>query len=202
MDKRLVLIAGVAGSGKTYIGKQITELLSNYIFLDKDTMTRFLVEELLHVLQVTNLPQADTSRGPDDRESTAYLQYVRPLEYECLMKQAFENIELGLGVIATAPFWAEVNSDAWLTKASSQAEELDAKLKVVWVHTDPQTARSRLIDRGAGRDTWKLANWDRYLQMVDHDFQISYPHFRIDNSRVSVLPLSVQIERAREFIMR
>ena len=42
-----------------------------------------------------------------------------------------------------------------------------AKLSVVWIVTDPEVCHQRMIDRNSDRDTWKLANWDKYLASLN-----------------------------------
>ena len=57
--------------------------------------------------------------------------------------------------------------------------EKDARLTVVWVMTDIDVVKQRMIDRNSSRDTWKLANWDEYIQSVDFSIPSS-----IDNPEV------------------
>ena len=45
MTKKLVLIGGMPGSGKTYIGKELAKQAG--LFVDKDTISRFFTEKIL-----------------------------------------------------------------------------------------------------------------------------------------------------------
>ena len=92
MAKRLILIGGMPGSGKTHIGKELARRIG--LFVDKDTMSRFFTEEMLQLL----------GSHVDDRESETYLAHVRSVEYETMIKHALENIEIGHSVICSAPF--------------------------------------------------------------------------------------------------
>ena len=55
-------------------------------------------------------------------------------------------------------------------------------VRIVWVHADVDTIRRRLTDRGAGRDRWKLGNWDTYARSMDLLLRPVSPHACIDNS--------------------
>jgi len=45
MTKKLVLIGGMPGSGKTYIGKELAKQAG--LFVDKDNISRFFTEKIL-----------------------------------------------------------------------------------------------------------------------------------------------------------
>ncbi len=48
-----------------------------------------------------------------------------------------------------------------------QTKEKGAKLYVIWVNTDIEVCRQRMIERNSPRDTWKLANWQAYISQRD-----------------------------------
>ncbi|MBX6769052.1 MAG: ATP-binding protein, partial [Actinomadura rubrobrunea] len=77
----LVLVGGYAGSGKTEFARFLGDV-SGWAFLDKDSLTRRLVERLLVSL----------GGDPQDRHTDLYLNEVRPLEYKCLMDAAMDNV--------------------------------------------------------------------------------------------------------------
>ena len=110
MTRKLILIGGIPGSGKTYIGKELARRIG--LFVDKDTMSRFFTERMLQLL----------GSHLDDRESEIYLANVRNLEYETMMKHALENLELGRSVICSAPFIREFGDSQWLDVISLEAE--------------------------------------------------------------------------------
>jgi len=180
----MVLIAGLAGSGKTETGK-ILAGLTGWVLLDKDTLTRPLVEGLLRHL----------NGDPNDRHTSQYLEQVRPREYDCLMKTAWENMACGVSAILSAPFLREVNDADWLRRTVRRCHRFSAKLHIVWVASDAASMRARLISRAAGRDIWKLANWDTYLRDVDPEMLPEHPHFLIDNRECAVVPLADQVAR-------
>lgn len=152
MIKKLVLIGGVPGSGKTHVGKTIAQQTSA-VYLDKDTVSQFFTEQLLVAL----------GSNKDDRESEIYIHKVRPIEYETLMALALENISQASNhVICSAPFLYQYSSPTWLNKLSAQLKEMGAELILVWLSVDVATAKIRLTQRNTPRDAWKLANWHEY----------------------------------------
>jgi len=189
--KKLVIVAGVAGSGKSYIGKEIAKKIDNCVYLDKDTQTRDLVDSYLVCL----------GKDETDRESQAYLEKIRPLEYSCLIKQAMENIELGKTCILSAPFIKEINDEEYFENLNLDLEFEDASLKFVWVYTDENTARKRIIDRNAKRDENKINHWGEYINNVSHKTpKIMIDFFEIDNRQDSAENISIQIEKVIQFI--
>lgn len=182
MSKKLVLIGGMPGSGKTYIGKEIAQRIG--LFVDKDSISRFFTERMLELL----------GSHADDRESEVYLENVRDVEYLTMMKHALENIELGRSVICSAPFIREFDDFQWLDDITLEAELFDAEVITIWIHVDSPTARERIIARGASRDNWKLANWEAYIQTVPKTAPSNANAIVIDNSRTPQTPIFEQIE--------
>jgi len=182
--KKLILVSGNAGSGKTYIGKILTKKLSPCVYMDKDTLTRPMVEELL----VLN------NSYPHDRETEVYLKKIRPLEYDILMKHARENLELGINVIASAPFIKELNDDSWLPDLKEEMEFEDVEVIVVWIESDENTMKKRIISRNAKRDEWKLKNWQAYVKNIHIESPIS-ESVTINNSENYDTPVLSQIDK-------
>lgn len=168
---QVVLTGGYAGSGKTELGRIIARH-TGWPILDKDTMTRPVVEVALELL----------GQSPDDREGATYLNFVRPAEYEALIGAVTENVECGVSVIATAPFLREFADRAWLDRIAARCTAMSARAVVVWVYCDAASMRSYLKHRGAARDAWKLAHWNEYLSGIDIDFHPPVSHHLVDNS--------------------
>jgi DNA-binding transcriptional regulator YhcF (GntR family)/predicted kinase len=178
----VVLVGGFAGSGKTELGR-ILARRTGWPILDKDTLTRPVVEGALEFIGLS----------PNDRESDAYVDTIRPLEYEALNATIRENVECGNSVIATAPFLREFADRAWLNRTRASLAALDAVLAVVWVYCDPDTMHRYLRHRGAARDSGKLSNWETYLKSIDIDTRPAGPHMLVDNSS-STTPLHDQAD--------
>jgi DNA-binding transcriptional regulator YhcF (GntR family)/predicted kinase len=181
----VILIGGYAGSGKTELGRILTRE-TGWPMLDKDTLTRPVVEAALELL----------GRSPHDRESETYVNDIRPREYEALIAAASENIECGNSAIITAPFIREFNDQAWVNRISAALTSLNATMSLVWVHCDIETMHTYIRHRGAARDASKLVEWPRYVATIDVDFRPAAPHLLIDNSASST-PLQSQ---ARELL--
>ena len=169
-NPHVVLIGGYAGSGKTELGR-ILARETGWPILDKDTLTRPLVETALEAL----------SQSPHDRESDTYLNAVRPREYEALAAATLENVECGTSAIVTAPFIREFGDDEWLRRTQASYEALNATMTLVWMYCDIPTMHTYLRRRGAGRDTAKLTDWPGYTAIIDPNFRPSVPHIVIDN---------------------
>lgn len=180
---RVVLVGGYAGSGKTLLGR-ILARETGWPMLDKDTLTRPVVEAALELL----------GSSPHDRESELYLQTVRPREYEALLAAWTENAECGNSAIVTAPFLREFTEPAWINRAQASAADLGAEITLVWMNCDAKTMHSYLRHRGAARDAAKLADWTGYLTGIDVEFRPPAPHVVIDNCASSE-PLQDQAKR-------
>ncbi|MFH8627549.1 AAA family ATPase [Streptomyces vietnamensis] len=181
----LVLVAGFAGSGKSEAGKMLS-LATGWSLLDKDTLTRPLTESLLSAL----------GGDPDDRQTPLYGERVRPLEYDCLMKTCWENLEHGVPVIAVAPFLKEVADTQWITRLLRRCNRIGAGAEILWVDSDESSMQERLTARNARRDTWKLANWREYLGTIALDQRPVREHLLIDNRVTAPTPLAEQVEAA------
>lgn len=180
---RITLIGGYAGSGKTEFGRMLSRA-TGWPILDKDTLTRPVVETALEALGVS----------PHDRESRAYLEKIRPREYESLMSAADENADCGNSVIVTAPFLREFHSIAWLNRVEANYATLKASLTLAWVYCDRETMHTYIRQRGAARDSAKLADWTKYLGGIDLSFRPPKPHVLIDNSESNPRTLQDQAQ--------
>jgi predicted kinase len=178
----VVIIGGYAGSGKTELGR-ILARATGWSLLDKDTMTRPVVEAALELI----------GQPPNDRESEAYLTLVRPREYEATMAAAHENVECGNSVLLTAPFIHEMGNSAWVERTRAQFAASGARIELVWVYCDPDTMHSYLRHRAAARDAAKLADWQGYLSAIDLGLRPAAPHHLVDNSATST-PLQSQAD--------
>ncbi|MEU6441412.1 AAA family ATPase [Streptomyces sp. NPDC047046] len=189
-DVPFVLVAGYAGSGKSEAGKLLASV-TGWALIDKDTLTRPFVEALLRAHGV----------DPDDRQSPFYLEQVRPLEYDCLLKTCWENLEHGIPVVAVAPFLREVTDPRWNDRTRRHAARLGAATEVLWVDSDHTSMRERLTSRNASRDTWKLANWREYVRTVVVSSRPEGPYEAVDNRVSAGTPLAEQIEAVAERLL-
>lgn len=180
---RAILIGGYAGSGKSELAR-ILARETGWPLLDKDTLTRPLVERALEAL----------GQSPNDRESPVYLSDVRPREYEALAAGVLENLQCGSSVIVTAPFIREFADTAWLHRTIGDHDALNASTTVVWVYCDSKTMHTYLRRRGAARDGVKLADWPQYITGIDTDFRPAVAHSVVENCASSP-PLQAQVKQ-------
>jgi DNA-binding transcriptional regulator YhcF (GntR family)/predicted kinase len=178
----VLLIGGYAGSGKTELGR-IVARATGWPMLDKDTMTRPVVEAALEI----------AGQPPNDRESETYLRLIRPREYEATMSATVENVECGNSVIVTAPFLREMGDASWIERTQARLATFGAVTELVWVYCDAGTMHGYLRHRSAARDAVKLADWPGYLASIDLDLRPDAPHHLIDNSASST-PLQRQAD--------
>ncbi|WP_243742379.1 AAA family ATPase [Actinorugispora endophytica] len=180
----LVIIGGYAGSGKSEFGRFLSQL-TGWPVLDKDPVTRPLVEQLLIAL------------GSDahDRHTDLYWTKVRPLEYRCLLEAAYANLDCGISTVLTAPFIAELTDPGWMRRMANRFEARGVKVSVVWIDCDLETMREYIGFRSAARDSWKLQNWEDYAATVDIGLRPAVPHLVVDNRMGSAVSLTDQVQR-------
>ncbi|MFD5436612.1 AAA family ATPase [Kitasatospora sp. NPDC127067] len=166
----VLLVGGYAGSGKSEFAKFIGRL-TGWPVLDKDSLTRPLVDQLLMAL----------GGKVNDRSSELYREKVRPLEYRCLMEAAWDNVDCGTSVILDAPFLAEFSQADWMQRFYNRCKAKRATVAALWVECDPDSMREYIEFRGAARDIWKMESWEEYLATIDLKLRPQGPHFVVDN---------------------
>lgn len=184
----ITLVGGFAGSGKSEFARFLASV-TGWAVLDKDTITRPLVEQLL------------LSIGGDinDRHTELYRTKVRPFEYRCLLNAVEENLACGISTVVAAPFLREFDDTSWLQRAENRLRRYGATMSVVWVKCDVQSMYDYVAHRGAARDAWKLSNWEEYLTTIDADFEPRFPHYMVDNRLNAAVALA---DQAREVALR
>jgi tRNA uridine 5-carbamoylmethylation protein Kti12 len=159
--KRLILVTSPPASGKTYISKQLAKALKHVVYLDKDTLI-----VLSH--QIFKVANAEVNRSSDFFE-----EHIRNAEYDAILALAMEALEYEETVLINAPFTREIRDINFIDTLKQQLAEKGAVLSIVWVITDIDVVKSRMIERNSPRDTWKLQNWDEYIAEVNFDIPSS-----------------------------
>ena len=103
----------------------------------------------------------------DNRSSKFFEKEIRDYEYDVILDLAFEAIKYENLVMVNAPFTREIRDNEYINALREKLAGYGAKLSVVWIVTDPEVCHQRMIDRNSDRDTWKLANWDKYLASLN-----------------------------------
>jgi predicted kinase len=151
----VVLVGGFAGSGKSEFARFLSSV-TGWAILDKDTITRALAEQLLLAY----------GKDPNDRHSDFYLEQVRSFEYRCAIDAMTENLRCGVSTVVTAPFIKEFSDTEWVDRLRNRCAAYRARFSVVWMNCDEESMRDHIVFRGAARDSWKISNWQDYLDTM------------------------------------
>jgi tRNA uridine 5-carbamoylmethylation protein Kti12 len=153
--KRLILVTSPPASGKTYISKQLAKQLKHVVYLDKDT----LIVLSNQIFKVAGMEM--------NRSSDFFEENIRDYEYKATLDLALEALVYDDIVLINAPFTREIRDTHYIDALKHQLIEKNARLTVVWVITEVDIIKQRMIARNSDRDTWKIANWDEYIANVD-----------------------------------
>ncbi len=155
MTKRLILVTSPPASGKTYISKKLAEKLKHVVYLDKDTL-------------IPLSKQIFVAAGEEyNRSSPFFEKYIRDYEYIAIVDLALEALKYDDKALINAPFTQEIRDVDYMNSLKLKLKELNAKLTVIWIITEPEIVHQRMIERNSDRDIWKLENWDEYIKTVD-----------------------------------
>ncbi|MCF3104499.1 AAA family ATPase [Streptomyces roseoverticillatus] len=177
----VVLVGGFAGSGKSEFAKFLGSL-TGWPILDKDSLTRPLVDRLLVAL----------GGEANDRSSELYREQIRPLEYRCLMEAAWDNLDCGISTILDAPFTLEFSQSSWMQRFYNRCKAKRVSVASIWVECDPDSMREYVEFRGAARDSWKIEAWEEYLTTIDLEMRPQGPHFVVDNRLGAAIAMADQ----------
>lgn len=156
MKKQLLLVTSPPACGKTFISKMLATNLDHVVYLDKDTL-----------IPLSNV--AYRVAGEEiNRSSQFFEDNIRNVEYEVVLNLAFEALQYEDLVLVNAPFTREIRDTEYMISLKNKLREYDAGLTVIWVQTDLEVCKQRMIDRNSERDTWKIENWDEYIKTRDY----------------------------------
>lgn len=153
--KRLILVTSPPASGKTYISKQLAKQLKHVVYLDKDTL-------IVLSNQIFKVAGMEVNRSSDFFEEN-----IRNYEYYATLELAFEALVYDDIVLINAPFSREIRDPQYIDALKKRLIEKNARLTVVWVITDVDVIKQRMLERNSDRDTWKIEHWDEYIAGVD-----------------------------------
>lgn len=155
--KRLILITSPPASGKTYVSKQLAKKLKNVVYLDKDTL-------IVLSKQIFAVAGQEYNRSSDFFEKN-----IRDYEYAAIVALALEALEYDDIVLINAPFTREVRDEKYMADLKSKLALINTKLTVIWVQTDVEVCKQRMISRNSDRDKWKLEHWAEYVAGVNFE---------------------------------
>ena len=167
MKKKLILVTSPPACGKTYVAMKLAAELNHVVYLDKDALI-ILSRQIFEV-----------AGQPYDRSSDFFEEHIRDYEYAAILDMAVDALEYDDIALINAPFTREVRNPRFMESLRQDLMRKNARLYVVWVVTDPEICKKRMIRRNSDRDTWKLAHWDEYMAKTD----ISIPEELNDKSK-------------------
>lgn len=179
LGTNLVLVGGHAGSGKTTFSRILAQK-SSYALLDKDVVTRPLVDALAEIL----------CGNPNDRQSDIYKKIIRPLEYKVLLGTAYNMGRYGTNVIVDAPFISELLDQDNCLDLQTACINYDINLKIIWIMVQPEVLKERIFSRNVPRDEWKINNWEEFERTLSPNSPCM-DYFLIDNSDKTIEDLNV-----------
>jgi predicted kinase len=168
----LILVLGVAGSGKTTLAKQLIRRIST-IYLDNN-----------HI--------ADAF-FPGTRTGANY-EKLRPSFYKALYTIAAENLKLGNSVLLDVPHVKEVQSRGWRESIVALARSGKAKTIVVKCFCSEAVLKQRLRTRGERRDRWKLTHWRAFLREQPIDVPVPFDHLAVNTEQDLAANVSIAVD--------
>jgi predicted kinase len=152
----LILIMGVAGSGKTTLALGILRRICA-VYLDNN-----------HI--------ADAF-FPDTRNGRRY-DTLRPRFYRALYTIAKANLRVGNSVLLDVPHVKEIQIANWRQFVKRMVARTNSRLLVIRCFCSEEVLRSRLLSRGEKRDRQKLSRWKEFS--IAQPIHVAVPFRHLD----------------------
>ena len=141
MNQMLVIIGGIAGTGKTTLAINLMKTLHNkrFVFIDKDVIQDTFTE---------------------NRDSNDYFN-IRYISYKIIINLIDSNFKIGNNVLLVGPF-NKFDDKIW-NDIDLIVQKYEIDFRYVWCYADETIIKKRIINRGLSRDKWKLTHWKEFL---------------------------------------
>jgi predicted kinase len=176
------VVAGAPGAGKSTVARLLLASVRPVpALLDKDTMFGSFVAAIL----------AASGRAAGEREGPWYDEHIKVHEYGGMAATAREIRTCGCPVLLSAPFTEQIHdSGRWQSMVAALGGGV---VRLVWVRTDADTLRQRLVERASERDSVKLAAFGKFAARMQLDVEPSAPHLSVDNRLSALADLRSQV---------
>lgn len=165
------VVAGAPGAGKSTVAELLAARLAPPgAVLDKDVLYGSFVAEVL----------AAHGRPYGEREGAWYDEHVKVHEYGGMTAAARQIRGSGAQPVLVAPFTQALREPGYWQRWVDDLGGGDVLL--VWVRLEPHMLYERLIARGRGRDSGKLADFHAFAARMRSDVPPLVPHLTIDTS--------------------
>jgi predicted kinase len=171
----LILIMGLAGSGKTTLAREILRRLWA-LYLDNN-----------HIVDAF---------FPYARHGRAY-EKLRPHFYRALYTIVEENLRGGNSILLDVPHVKEMQLPEWRRFIKSLAARTKSKIIVIRCRCSETVLQLRLQARAEKRDQWKLDHWKEFLTQQPIKAAVPFPHLDIDTEK----DLSANTSAAVQYIL-
>ena len=153
--RKLIIMNGLPGSGKNTIGKMISieqdAVFFGYGHIDND-YNRNIVE---------------TYAGDDlDLEGRNLVGAIKISHHRNLIEVAIDKATQGNTVVICSPFYEWLLKPKHLIDVIQKAESYGVEVEFIWVDTELEKTKERLLSKAIINDKWKINNWDRYSESI------------------------------------
>lgn len=159
----LILIMGVAGTGKSTLSRAILSRISA-VYLDNNHIADAFLSNTRNGLKYNKL---------------------RPGFYKALYTITEANLKVGNTILLDVPHIKEVQTSNWRRFIKELVKRTGTKLIAIRCLCSEKSLRARIRARGETRDNWKLKHWEAFLLQEPIKAAIPFQHLDINTDNPS-----------------